>query len=574
MIRLTVFWVAVSVIAVYTWKDWFRGLCGLILMVGILEMPDVPKSIFDIDGLNFFNVLLLNVAVAWIIARYKENLKSDLPQHLTILAVIYLAIVLIGFARLYVDRTNMIETRAGIIKEYFVNTLKWALPGVMLYDGCRTRQRTVLALLSVMGIYLFLGLMVIKVMPIRSALLSGIELQRLALKLLVSRVGLHRVTLSMMLAGASWAVLAMRGLTKDMRVKMLLVLGSIVVVYAQSLTAGRAGYISWAAIGLVLCLLRWRGYLFVAPVIVLLVVLLVPSVAERALEGITKSAYSSQITVNDYDLTAGRIVIWPLVIDKIKHGMWIGFGRMAMWRTGIVAYASTVLSEDFGHPHNAYLEWLLDNGIAGFVPVMLFYVVVLFHAARLFCDRRDGIFMAAGGTCAALVLGLLGASIGSQSFYPIEGTVGMWCAIGIALRVSTNRSLALAKLEATRTFVTGSLRPVPFGMARPAASTVTLSELLWPPSDAMFPPPPKGTWAARQRLRPTTPFARPGPAQAPANAAAATRAASIVPATRAASPVPARQPVAAAAQRAGSSQRPAPNPAPRFIFSDRQASKR
>jgi hypothetical protein len=85
---------------------------------------------------------------------------------------------------------------------------------------------------------------------------------------------------------------------------------------------------------------------------------------------------------------------------------------------------------------------MLDNGIVGFIPVMTFYAVVLFHALRLFRDRRNGLFMAAGGVAAALVLGLLCAAMGSQTFYPVEGTVGMWCAMGVMFRLSVNRSSA------------------------------------------------------------------------------------------------------------------------------------
>jgi O-antigen ligase len=489
MIRLTVFWTAVLLIGAYSWKDWFWGLCGLIIMVGLLEMPDVPKTVFGISGLNFFNALLLNVIIAWLVARHRENLEWDFPAHIWILLVMYLGIVLFGFYRMYGDRSYLEhETTSTLIREYLINTIKWAIPGIMLYDGCRTRQRVVVAVLAVAGIYLFLGVMVIKVMPIRAVMLSGTELQKLALKLLLSRVGLHRVTLSMMLAGGSWAFLSLRGLTTDRRLRLLAMACFFVVFYGQSLTGGRAGYITWGIIGLTLCLLRWRGYLLIAPLAVALLLVFVPSVGDRLFEGFIRNQFNSSITVNDYDVTAGRNVIWPLVIDKIQHGMWLGFGRMAMWRTGIVAYASTVLAEDFGHPHNAYLEWLLDNGIVGFVPVVLFYIVALYHALRLFCDRRSGLFMTAGGTAAAHILALLGASMGSQSFYPIEGTIGMWCAIGIMLRVSVNRTKALAVLAAEQT---SEGRPFALAVPRPAAAAASIETLMWPLAKSIFSVPQK-----------------------------------------------------------------------------------
>ena len=488
MIRLSILWIVVTAVAIYTWRDWFKGLCGLIVLVGILEMPDVPRTMFGIGGLNFFNLLLVNVLAAWLIARHRENLKFELPAHVGVLLTIYLGLILIGFYRLYEHPAYIVETRMGLIQEYLINTLKWTLPGVMLYDGCRTRERTTLALLSVMSIYLFLAVMVIKVMPIRSVMMDGAELQRLAYRLLVQRIGYHRVTLSMMLAGASWAVLALRGLTKSLKLQTVAVIISFGILYSQGLTGGRAGYVAWAGVGAILCVLRWRKYLMVAPIMVVLVLLFLPGVRDRMLQGFNRDAFTSNVSVDDYDVTAGRSIIWPIVFSKIKQQPWFGYGRQGMWTTGVVAYVSIVLAEEFGHPHNAYLEWLLDNGVLGFIPVMAFYMVVLFHSFRLFVDRRDGIFMATGGMAAALVLGLMGASIGSQSFYPIEGTVGMWCAMGIMFRMSVNRSHALAEIQRSTAIVPRfQQRPVLAAQRPAAAAAVSLDALLWPKSEPIVP---------------------------------------------------------------------------------------
>jgi O-antigen ligase len=96
--------------------------------------------------------------------------------------------------------------------------------------------------------------------------------------------------------------------------------------------------------------------------------------------------------------------------------------------------------ETFPHPHNAYLECLLDNGVFGFILVIPFYLMVLWHAVKVLLDRSDSLFAAVGGSACALVLALLIAAMGSQSFYPREGSVGMWAAIGLLLRVSVERT--------------------------------------------------------------------------------------------------------------------------------------
>ena len=368
--------------------------------------------------------------------------------------------------------------------QYLINTIKWAVPGVMLYDGCRSQQRVKVALLAVAGVYLFLGLMVIKVMPIRAVMMSGTDLQRVALKLLISRVGLHRVTLSMMLAGGSWAILSLRGLTTDRRLRVVAIGLFFIVFYAQALTGGacRLPHVG-----------HHRSDVVFSPVARLPArrpsrrgdIAARRTQRRRSVDG-RHFAQRLQFQHRRQRLRRHRRAQRHLAArhrkDRTQHVG--GLRENGDVATGIVAYASKVLAEDFGHPHNAYLEWLLDNGILGFIPVMLFYIVSLFHALRLFCDRRSGLFMAAGGTAAAHILALLGASMGSQSFYPIEGTVGMWCAIGIMLRVSVNRTQALAAIAAEEQ---AAGRTLALAVRQPAVAAASIEALMWPAAKAVFP---------------------------------------------------------------------------------------
>jgi zinc transporter ZupT len=274
---------------------------------------------------------------------------------------------------------------------------------------------------------------------------------------------------------------------------------------------------------------------------VIAIFLFMPSVSDRILFGITQDEFTSNISLDDYDLTSGRIIIWPLVIEKIQDGPLIGFGRVAMWSTGIVVYTALILTEDFGHPHNAYLEWVLDNGLLGFIPVMALFAIILFHALRMFCDRRSGLFMAAGGMAAALLMGLLLAAMGSQTFYPVEGTVGMWCAIGVMLRLSVNRTQAIARIKAaTSRPVMAFGHEVPRAPLPASAAAAQMEEYLFPQAEQV-----EVHWRARRR-RPSIPGAAP-------------------PRAEPAAPHARSQPQAEA-------QRPASEP--RFVFSSEEVTRR
>lgn len=506
MIRLSALWLATFGLAFYARKDWYVSLCGLILTMAIIEHPDVPKTMFGVQGLNFWNVLLLAVVCAWIPARRREGLTWDLPKGITTLLVLYLGVVLVGFARLITDPSYLDESPLSLTSEYLINTVKWVVPGLLLFDGCRTRRRFLMAMGATLGVYLLLGLYVIKWMPL-GLLTDGDELQRRALKILVNEIGLHRVTMSMMLAGASWAIFSTRVLAEKPwhRVGIFLAAGAIVL--AQALTGGRMGYVTWAFIGVVLLSIRGRGYLLLGPVVVVVVALLVPAARDRLMQGFTPdtsdyarygrgtAAERARFADSGIDLdtvTAGRTLIWPYVEERILDRPFEGYGMLAMQRTGLTAMLATQLGEGFAHPHNAYFEILFDSGLIGLSVVLPFYLYVLWCALRLYADGRSPIYMAAGGVGAALVLALLVAGLGSQSFYPREASVGMWCAMGLVLRVWVQRQgLATSADQAAPV-------ALPHKLAWPsaAAAATVVSHPVPVPSSSVEGPGTEGDWTS------------------------------------------------------------------------------
>jgi O-antigen ligase len=451
MVRLALLYAFCLGVAVYAWKDWFKSLCGLILLAAVIQHPDVPKTMFGLQGLNPWNILLFIVVLSWARNRGVEELSWDLPRDITILLLLYLSVVVVGFYRMMTDQAFLLANPvAGLVSEYLINTVKWVVPGLLLFDGCRSRSRFTLAIFCVLAVYLLLGVQVIRWMP-PSAALSGQELSTRSLKILVNEIGYHRVNLSMMLAGASWAMIAVFVLVEKNSTRILTIAAFLSLVYAQALTGGRMGYGTWALVGLVLALIRWKKVLLLVPITIIFVILLVPGVGERMSQGFSTNTRDSGPVVADfpgddfegpdlYTVTAGRNIAWHFVVNKIKEAPIFGYGRMAMQRTGLTGMLYDQYGEEFPHPHNAYLEMLLDNGLVGFLLVFPFYIVILHHGVSLFRDSRDPVFISIGGVSCALVLALLVGSMGSQTFYPREGSIGMWCTIGLMLRVYVERS--------------------------------------------------------------------------------------------------------------------------------------
>jgi O-antigen ligase len=495
MIRLTALYLAIGFLCVYAWRDWYKALCGVIALMAVIQHPDMPKTLLGIQGLNPWNVALLSVLMAWFVNRNAEHLKWDMPPAVTGVLLLYLGFVLVGVARMLGDTRFLPpdETTTSLISEQLINTLKWVIPGLLLFHGCRSRERLRFAAASLLAIYALLAVQVLRWMA-PHATQGGEVLADMALRMLPREVGYHRVNLSTMLAGASWALLAGRRLFPAGSRWTLLFWGMAgLAVAAQALTAGRTGYAAWAAIGIFFAALRWRKLLVLLPIAVIVVITYFPGVAERMQEGFTEDSVDSSpgdavtadqvVTIGDgqadlYTVTAGRTLVWPFVVDQIAEKPYFGYGRLGMMRSGLTyeLYQRFGASEAMGHPHNAYLEWLLDNGWIGFAIIMPFYVYLMWTGVVLLRDHRSPVFEAAGGMLCALVGALLLGALGSQSFYPREGAVGMWCAIGLGLRVAVERRHALRRLAPVRR------RPVA-GKVPPKAAPVPpppVDSLLWP----------------------------------------------------------------------------------------------
>ena len=437
-IRITLLLLLVGFFSIYAWKNWFVSSCAAVLLMAVIEHPDFPKAVGGIPGANPWNVLMLSTSLAWASHRGKEGHEWDLPPLAGWMLFGFLAVVVVGVVRLLLSDYSSSETAIGLVlSEKFVNTIKWVIPMLLLFDACRTRQRAIIALGIILGLYFLLAVQTIRWMPL-SSIGGGDDLSVRASKITQNEIGYNRVSLSMMLAGPSWAVLAAVPILKQNlhRFIMLGVAGTI--AFGQALTGGRTGYVSWIAVGLLLATLRWRRLLLVIPVTLLVVGVCLPGVRERMFQGFGGKEGNFTVSTSAYEMTSGRDIAWPAVIEGIGKAPMIGYGREAMLTTGIADRLWHIFGESFPHPHQAYLQLLLDNGIVGFLLVISFFLYVVRYSLPQVLARNDPLVCAIGCTAFCLVLALMIGAFGGQTFYPREGHVGMWAAIGLLLRLHVN----------------------------------------------------------------------------------------------------------------------------------------
>jgi O-antigen ligase len=392
-------------------------------------------------------VLFTAILLAWVAKRRREGLIWDMPRHVTVLLLMYLGVILVGVARAILDRSGIEDyPLKSLISEQLINTIKWALPGILLFDGCRTRRQVIMALVCIITVYFVISIQVHRLLPMGSILQGGdsIEYTRQACK----GMGYAATDLAVMLAGASWGLLAIMPLFhRKYWIVILMAVGTVVT--ALVLTGGRAGYVAWGATGLVLCLIKWRRYLVLGPVIVMLLPAVFPGAAGRMLRGFGVTDVSGNVTIDDYAVTSDRTFFWPYVTRKISQSPLIGYGRLAMQRTGLCA---TIEADRSGtgapHPHNVYLETLLDNGILGSLPIFILWGVIVLYSTRLFrSDNR--LYSASGGLALAIILTSLIGGLSGQHYFPQEHTLGLWAAAFLMFRVHVEEKRAQAAVANT-----------------------------------------------------------------------------------------------------------------------------
>lgn len=433
-IRVTALYVLVIGLCIYTWRDWFACLCCLIVLMSGMAHPDMPRAMFGIVGLNLWNVLFGAIALAWAVCRHREGLTWDMPRCVSLLLLLFLGVIAIGVLRAALAPGYYQEyPTPTLINDQLINTVKWVLPAVLLYDGCRTRRRVLIALSCLLIMFGLFSLLVVKSVSIGA--INDVVMMEYARARLSMEVGYAAPDLSVMLAGAFWGAMATLSLARKRWCQCMVLGGAGVFLVGLAATGGRGGYLAWGTTGVVMCLIKWRKYLILAPIVVMVLPVVFPGVAARLLKGFGQTDVTGQSTIDREAATAGRYLIWPYVIDKIYESPLVGYGRLAMRRTGLydrieAEYPGTGAP----HPHNLYLETLLDNGLLGSIPIFLFFGTMAVYSTSLF-RSHNRLYSGVGGLSLALMLTSLFGGLTGQHVYPLEHTLGLWAAMFLMLRV-------------------------------------------------------------------------------------------------------------------------------------------
>lgn len=439
-----VFWGAAVVVA--EWDALFVGLAviacvlilidfriGVVLLVVLMPLSYsqiFPRAIGGVTGLNPVNLLLMGTLGSYLLhATSDRSVSRFVPRPLLwfYIAPFLVAGVLgsrhvgdIAFIFFISEQVHFLDA-AGYIRDIVVKPL-FLVAFALLVGAAVARARSPEKFLAPTLVSVWIMSLMVVVYFVVSGSSLGEIASRYARRFL-SPLGMHANDLSRMYVIAYALLLFTWSETRNYVVKVVLLASIGMVVVALVLTFSRGGFAGFALVSVLFLLSRRRvGGLIAGIFVAATVVYFLPdAIYDRVGTGFGQGANA---------ITAGRIDrIWiPLFPDVLKSPIY-GSGLSSMLWSDAVRSGRAAAAV---HPHNAYLQVLLDMGIAGLILVIAYFMHVWrgFRALgadpRLSADQR-GFFQGA----AAGLVAFLAMAISDGGLTPRPEQVFLWLAVGM-----------------------------------------------------------------------------------------------------------------------------------------------
>jgi len=435
-------------VAVAGLLDFRIAVFALMLMFPLTTTYFFPRKLLGISGLNPFNVLFLLALASFVLMRLfaRREGRFALPQARLFwpLVVALVAGTIIGSRSIqlipafyYSKGAEIFSTKAEYVRDVLLKPLI-TLSFVYLIGAAVARSRRMvpwawatLAGGSMLAL-LVLGFVVVARVPIGA-------LSESSARSFLSPTGLHANEIGVALVPLYAVALFMLPALATVRSRLAALAFAALALLAIGLTFSRAAFLAALLVSVVFAIKRRRAiWIIVGLAVVAAAVLLAPDpIKERVARGFDTASIGGRNSAAD-PLTAGRVGgIWkPLWPDIRGHALFGNGIHSTMWssaaRSGLIYVV---------HPHNAYIQLVMDYGVVfgAFVVVFLWRVWRLWRrlarAPAVPATLRgffDGISVA---FIAFLGQGLSGTSL----VFQLDHAVYL-CALGVALGVAARLS--------------------------------------------------------------------------------------------------------------------------------------
>jgi hypothetical protein len=418
---------------VFILRDFRIGVVLLIVLMPLSRSSVFPREMLGIIGLNPFNLLLVGTLGSYLLhGLFDGSLRRFMPHPLLWLyvAAIVVAGALgsrhVGEILPYVKLLHVpeVDRAVGYLGELVLKPLVIVVYALLVGAAVSRSEKPEKFLVPAL-----ISIWVMSSMVIVFAYLSNATLSEMATSLhgaTMSGIGMHENELGRLNAIAyalllfTWSESKERGLS----LALLALMGLVAV--ALMLTFSRGAFLGFILVNMLFLLWRRnvRTLIFLGVLGAVALFLIPGAVYDRITFG-----HGSGLNVISSGRTEG---IWlPLLPDILRSPVY-GNGLGSILWSEAMHRADGVTTLSVGHPHNAYLEAVLDMGIAGLIIVCAYFAHVWKGFRALSVDPAlspalRGFYLGATAGLASFLI----AAITDSSLRPVPEQVFLWLAIGM-----------------------------------------------------------------------------------------------------------------------------------------------
>ena len=413
--------------------DFRIGVVILILLMPISNSYLFPHAMLGITGLNPLNLLLIATLGSYLLHGMSNgSLRRFMPQTLFWLYIVPILIsgalgsrhigeIAPGF---FIYDMLEFDNAAGYVRDLVVKPLLMVLFALLVGAAVSESRKPRWFLVPT-----FISIWVMGMIVIVFVLQSGVALNQLASsgsREFLSVLGLHANDLGRLYATAYALLLFVCAELKEPRLRLVLVASMGLVMVALLLTFSRGAFFGFIVVNALF--LFWRRSAKTSMILGLLVVAAVLALPGAVYDRVT-SGYGDGLNA----ISAGRVDgLWlPLLPEVLRSPVYgSGIGSI-LWSDAMRAEGGANVLQ-VTHPHNAYLQALLDMGIAGLFLLCAYFVHVWRSFRALSIDAAmdpamRGFFQ---GAMAGL-LSMLISNVTDSSLTPKPEQAFLWLAIGV-----------------------------------------------------------------------------------------------------------------------------------------------
>ncbi len=446
---LNALYLAASLIGcAFVFRDFRIGVVLLILLMPISSTSVFPHAMLGVTGLNPANLLLIGTLGSYLLhGLFDGSLRRFMPRPLFWLYVVPIVIagalgighigdiapILLMFGKLGMKST------VDYVSVQVVSPLLMVAFALLVGAAASKSEKPERFLIPIL-----IAIWVTCSMVIAFVYLSGITLGELASSTsreFLSALGIHANEWGRLYVVAYALLLFTWAESKQSGLKIALLASMGLVVVALILTFSRGSFLGFIVVNVLF--LMWRRnaktlMLFGLLGVVALCVL-PEAVYDRVATGFG-SRLGSGFQGEPDAVSAGRIdLIWLPLLPEVLSSPIYGHGLGSIVWSEAMRRGAGVTILAVGHPHNAYLQALLDMGIAGLIVVCAYFAHVWKGFRALSVDpalspTMRGFYLGAAAGLASLLISYLTDS----SLLPRPEQAFLWLAIGMMYGQRTN----------------------------------------------------------------------------------------------------------------------------------------